>query len=567
VADSPTIDLPDLRRRVLEIVEAKSITGLYQDTELLADLARLERANPAAFAGIKSSLSSLKNFRARDFSAALAQHLPPGEAAPKEEKGSDVALLIELGSQGVELFRDHAGKAFARVRADGHSDTYPINNGKYRQWLKNRYYEQTGYTPGAETFRSALDVLELLANRGPVVEVFIRTAEVLDPDDKYGTAYFLDLADDERRAVRITRDGWELVADPPVCFRRPKGMRPLPVPVRGGPAGEFWSFLNVQEGDRPLVEAWMVAALRPRGPFPVLVFGGEQGSAKTSACRVVRGSVDPHVTPLRSLPKDERDLAIAAANSGLLGFDNVSHLPDWVSDALCRLATGSGFASRQLYSDDEEVHLAVCRPCLFNGIEEVAGRSDLLNRAILIELPVIPDDRRKAEEDFWRDFNEAHPRILGTLLDAMVGTLARLPKTRLDRMPRMADFARLGEAGSRAKGRPEGEFLAAYAVNQAKAMEISMESSPVALAIVALMAGRAEWRGTAGSLLVELEDKVQPSSRRRNWPATPRGLSGALRRAAPSLRSLGIVSDFTVAGDRQKTRTITLRSAESPSAD
>ena len=251
---------------------------------------------------------------------------------------------------------------------------------------------------------------------------------------------------------------------------------------------------------------------------------------------------------------------IAAANSGVLAFDNLSYLPEWTSDALCRIATNSGFASRQLYSDDDEVHLSACRPILFNGIEEVAARGDLLQRSILIDLPVIPDDRRKAEEDFWRDFAEAHPRLLGALLDAVSGAMRALPATRLDRLPRMADFARWGEAGARAEGRPAGEFLAAYAANQSKATEIALEGSPVAMALLGMMGSGLTWTGTAQALLAVLEDKVPSSSRRRNWPASPRGLSGALRRAAPALRSLGVSVEFDRGNDKHRTRNITLTS-------
>jgi hypothetical protein len=151
--------------------------------------------------------------------------------------------------------------------------------------------------------------------------------------------------------------------------------------------------------------------------------------------------VDPHETLLRGAPKEERDLMIAAGNNGVLGFDNLSHIPDWLSDGLCRIATGAGFGTRQLYSDDEEVYIKACRPILINAIEDIVNRGDLLQRGILLDLPVIPDEQRQTEEKFWRDFDAAHPRLLGALLDSVVRTLATLPGTTLERLPRMADFA------------------------------------------------------------------------------------------------------------------------------
>ena len=186
VAGPPTIDVEDIRLRVGEVIAAKNLDLLYSDTHLLVDLARLERIDPAAFAGIMSSLAGLKNFRARDFSGALAQHLPPGEASADEAKGSDVGLLVELGTDGIELFRDSGGKPFASIQMAGRLDTLPMRSEAFKQFLKKKFFSTTRYVPGAETFRSALDVLEILAGDGPVHEVHVRTAEVTDPVDEFG---------------------------------------------------------------------------------------------------------------------------------------------------------------------------------------------------------------------------------------------------------------------------------------------------------------------------------------------------------------------------------------------
>ena len=186
---------------------------------------------------------------------------------------------------------------------------------------------------------------------------------------------------------------------------------------------------------------------------------------------------------------------IGASNSHVLAFDNLSVLPDWLSDGLCRIASGSGFSTRQLCTNEEEVHLAAFRPILFNGIEEIAGRGDLLQRALLVDLPVIADDCRRTERTFWEEFAAAHPQILGALLEVVVKALAILPIVKLDRLPRMADFAIWGEAVSRAIGRPEGEFLFAYRPNLDKGAELALESSPAALALLRMMEDEREWHG------------------------------------------------------------------------
>ena len=79
----------------------------------------------------------------------------------------------------------------------------------------------------------------------------------------------------------------------------------------------------------------------------VLVLHGEQGAAKSTTARVLRRLCDPNTAPLRAAPRGVRDLMIAATNSWPFCFDNLEHLPPWISNALCRLATGGGFATRR----------------------------------------------------------------------------------------------------------------------------------------------------------------------------------------------------------------------------
>src|SRR5512146_2472226 len=97
--------------------------------------------------------------------------------------------------------------------------------------------------------------------------------------------------------------------------------------------------------------------------------------------------IDPNAAPVRTAPREERDLFIAAGNGHLLAFDNLSDLPAWVSDALCRLASGGSFAVRQLYTDRDEVLFQAARPIIPNGIEDIIIRPDLADRAIFLTLP------------------------------------------------------------------------------------------------------------------------------------------------------------------------------------
>ena len=254
-------------------------------------------------------------------------------------------------------------------------------------------------------------------------------------------------------------------------------MQPLPLPVRGGSIESLAPFLNLaSENDFVLVVAWLLGALRAGGPYPVLAIAGEQGSAKTVLSKLLRALIDPSVAPVRALPRDERELFIAASNGHVLAFDNLSGLPPWLSDTLCRLTSGGAFSTRRLFTDQDEILFAAARPIILNGIEEVITRPDLADRAILLMLAPIAERQRRPETVLWREFELARPRILGALLDAAAHGLQMLPQVRLQWLPRMADFA-LWAAACESAFRPAGTFDAAYSNNRREAIEKS--STPI----------------------------------------------------------------------------------------
>jgi hypothetical protein len=139
-------------------------------------------------------------------------------------------------------------------------------------------------------------------------------------------------------------------------------------------------------------------------PYPVIALSGEHGSAKSTFSAMLRALIDPNTAPLRALPREDRDLFIAASNSHVLAFDNVSGLPAWLSDTLCRLATGGGFAVRQLFTDQDEILFNAVRPVILNGIEEIITQPDLADRSIFQTLEQIPEDRRRPEAKLWATF-------------------------------------------------------------------------------------------------------------------------------------------------------------------
>src|SRR5262249_3260333 len=128
---------------------------------------------------------------------------------------------------------------------------------------------------------------------------------------------------------------------------------------------------------------------------------------------------------------------------------------------------------------DEEALFNAKRPTLLTSIEDVVTAGDALDRALAMQLEQVPEDRRRTEEELDAEFDAALPRILGALLDAVVAGLEALPSVCLDRKPRIADFARWGEAVLRGLGYPPGRFLDAYQANRAGVNEVALEASPI----------------------------------------------------------------------------------------
>lgn len=471
-----------------------------------------------------------------------AEHRKREEEDAAAPKKSQATTLVEIAAAG-ELWHTAADDAYATVKVGEHLENWPVRSKGFRRWLSRQYYLMEGRAAGAQAVQDAMNVVEGAAVfQGAERPVYTRVGE-------HEGAIYLDLGGADWQAVEITPAGWRVVVNPPVRFRRAKAMMPLPVPIAGGSLDELRGLVNVGDEDWPLVAGWQLAAVRSRGPYPVLCLSGEQGSAKSTTARVLRSLIDPNGALLRAEPRDPRDLMIAGSNAWVVALDNLSHVPAWLSDALCRMSTGGGFSTRQLYEDAEEMIFDAMRPVILTGIEELATRGDLLDRSLLVNLPNIPDERRRQEADFWEEFAQRQPRILGALLTAVSAALRNLPSTRLDRLPRMADFATWATAGEGALGLSTGAFMAAYAGNREEANELAIETSPVGKAIMDLMGSTDSFNGTATELLCELNKRVDENTRKAKvWPKTANVLGGIVKRLAPNLRAAGISVVHTPSG-------------------
>ncbi len=468
--------------------------------------------------------------------------LEPEQQAKREGQADVLLRMVERS--GALLFHDEHGDAHARVPFNGHTETLRVKGREFRKWLIRGYLEKEGgKVPYGEALSSALGAVESKAGISGERQTLSNRIAV-----RKGDIYY-DLGDDSWRAVKITATGWSIVADTPVpMFRRYVHQRPQLTPLGGGDPFLLARFVNIKDDmARLLLVVYAIACLVPDIPHPILMVHGPGGAAKTTLSRLLRLLVDPSALPVISFPREERELVQKLAHHWMAPFDNVSTLPDWVQDCLCRASTGEGFSKRELFSDDDDIIYSFRRCLLLNGINVAGTNSDLLRRAILLGLEEISEEDRRPEKQVLADFEEARPQILGGMFDTLSKAMAILPTVKLVGMPSMADFALWGAAISKALGKGEQAFLQAYAANLRQQNAEAIEGSLIAGVILAFMEGKEDWEGTASQLYSELKGKAEGlniSVTDKQWPRNPNWLVASINRVVTNLRVEGLLVEL-----------------------
>ncbi len=506
----------------------------------------------------------------------MAKHDPAGPpdeagAAPPApaKKASKATDLVNLALERYRLGRDDEGRAFAVANA-GPNIARLVDRGGLGEELAAVYFAEHGSAVSGSAVNDALGILRGHTTQAERESLALRVAKLDD-------GIVLDLGTPDGRAVIIQPGGWTVVATSPVVFRRTSLTMALPEPVHGGTLDGLRSMLNVSNAAWPLFVGWLVATLVLHdGSRPILFLNGEQGTGKTSVARCIAQLVDPSPAPVRAAPKDVESWVVSAAASMVVALDNLSTVPEWLADALCRAATGEGLVRRALYTDNEVAVTVYRRAVVLTTIDAGALRGDLGERLVPVELSVIPSDHRRTDRDLDAAFRNLHATALGAVLDLTSAVLSALPDVELGRMPRMADFARVLAALDNVipggwppvAPSPTGEVVPPTALGRYLdsiddvAREV-FESDPLAVAIRDAALSKMGFNGTASELLTLLQ---RPDSA-AGWPKTAKGLSGAVRRLAPALRSMGVAVDWTRSNGTRWLRISPFESAASAASD
>lgn len=470
----------------------------------------------------------------------------------RSPKRSTADLIVELAVERYDLARSEDGEAFAIDRA-GPNVARMIRGGRasLRAALAASFADAFGKVPPAQAVIDALAVLEGRALARSKQTLALRTTRLGDG------SVVLDLGDESGRTILIEPDGWRILARSPVTFRRSELIAALPEPTSGDLSG-LTRLLNLALEDRPLVLAQLVGALLGV-PVPIILFRGPAGAAKTSAARALARTIDPSPAPVRAVPRDPESWAVTAGGSCVVVLDNVDTVPAWLSDALCRAVSGEGYLRRSLYTDSAISVVAFRRAVILTGIDPGAMRGDLADRLLAIDLAAIDERDREEEADVEAAFRAAHPAILAAVLDLTAAVLRTMPSIHLARRPRMAGYGRVLATVDAILGT---NGLARYLAQRGELQREAAEGDRIGAAVIAWMGDRATWNGTATELL----EAITPERRPKDWPTTPRGLSGALRRVAQPLQAAGVRVTFSKAGHDRRRMVGLERLVEQPSA-
>ena len=513
--------------------------------------------------------SSHKNLIKRRGKTKKTTDQDPKDVGEKEGKQKEITSLVKENI--VDLFLDQFNRPHIGIKIKEHVEILGLDSQRFKNWLYRFFHVNTGEI-SSEQVENTIKILkseaEFNENRK---KLELRVAKATTDD----YTFYYDLTNSNWNAVKITPHSWSIENNAPILFRRYSNqlpqVNPIPSPLTivvkdNKIFDKFTELLNLKDNDNKLLlKCYIVSLFIPDIAKPILMLHGEQGSAKSTLQELIKMLVDPSIVKTLTFPRDINELIQKLSHNYIAYFDNVSNIKEWISDAVCRSVTGSGYSKRQLYTDDDDIIYFFQRCIGFNGINLAATKADLLDRGIIIQLERIAKEKRRKIEDIWNDFENLRPQLLGYIFDILVKVLQIKQKGGIKishGLNRMADFEEYAEIIARCMGYPEDEFLRVYQDNIGVQIDEAIQASPLSMAVVELMTDeiikdekteeeigikpKEPLTMTPTDLHIELENiavtKLNLSvSKIKSWPKSSNQLSRRLNEIKTNLREKGIV--------------------------
>ncbi|WP_448553320.1 hypothetical protein [Thalassotalea montiporae] len=465
-----------------------------------------------------------------------------------EEKKTFLEAIIELVEENSNLVVDQNETPHIEIVNQGQQQVISMFGQDFQDWLRKSFYDAFGRPLRSYDIKDAIEHLSSMAKfSGRKVVTALRLAY---SDNNC----YIDLGNEKREVMKITKDGYVIDKAPAVYFIQSKMAAALPIAQEGGDLTLLRDkYLNLgSEESWILVTVYLVAAFFDLPSKPFILLNGEQGSSKSTTTRLIRELIDPSKVKAQTTPSSKNDLLLSALNNALVCIDNASKLSPKLMDIACQLCTGAGFSKRRLYTDTDLVSFEITRLLIINGIDaDIITAPDLLSRCIQLILPAIDKSKRVAETQLWKDFASDKPKILGALYDLVSKVLAIHESIDLKESTRLTDFCRIGVAVETVLGWEAGAFMAAMNNMQSEALAVALDYDSTASAIMKIMKKQSKWKGTAEQLLSKMNLICDLDvTRDAKWPRSARALGIRLVKITPALREQGIFIEKTKSGDR-----------------
>ncbi len=459
-----------------------------------------------------------------------------------EPRKSQADLLLEIVDEKVQqeeiiLFHTDLDEPYANIEINQHRANLPCKGKTFNLFLCRLFRQNFNKAISSDALRTALNNIEQTALfDGKKISLSNRVTW-------HDCALWYDLADERQRAVKITSEGWDIIENPPILFRRYAHQKSQVEPAKNGDIKLFLKYVNLKDRSKGLLLlVYLVTCFVPDIPHTILDLYGVKGSGKSTPCRLLKRLIDPSSMELTGQTKDEQLIQILY-HHWVVYLDNLSDLKDSTSDILCRASTGDSSSKRALYSDDDDIIYNFKRVTGFNGINNIVTKPDLHERCISFELERIPEDERIPEEKLYEEFEKDRPQILGGIFNIIPKALQIKPLINLKLIPRMADFTIWGCAIAEAMGYTQNDFLTAYKAVIQNQNEDVVSESLVAQTIISLMEKQDKWDGPPSGLLTALEkeaEKLGIKTNEQGFPKAANVLSRELNKLKTDLEAVGI---------------------------
>lgn len=511
------------------------------------DSAQMESIWLASPLGQRAKTQERKDYVERTITSAINECNNVYEQTEAKTPESKERLILKdiCNREDVVLFHDEKGETYISLENSGHREIWSLKSKIIKRFLNKKSWDDYKTLLKSDAIKNIIATLEGEAHfSGPEIKLHNRVFW----DNE--TLYY-DLTNESFQAVKINKDGWEVLDKTPIIFKRYTHHKAQVTPTRNGDIKLLFNYVNIDNKEHQLLySVLLVSNFIPNFPHPIMTFFGAQGASKSTSSKVSRLTLDPSVMDASGLSSNQKELIQELAHHYFTIFDNVSHIPPEVSDILCKAISGGSFSKRELYSDDEDIIYKI-QVCIgINGINLVVNRPDLLDRCILLELQRLKDSERKAEGELYAGFEKDLPNILGGIFDVLAEAIKRRPDI-VVKPERMADFTYWGCAIAEAMGYTKEEFLLAYKKNIAKQTEMLLNDNIVATAIITFMEDKDEWKNTPTKLLDELYNHAfftNIDTREKYWPKGATALSRRLNELSTSLKQMGISIIISTSG-------------------